>query len=100
MVFEHPAYEAKLLVHQELLFVLLVVFADFLGLPIVLEGLGELAEFHVDVAPQPVGKVFKLEVNGTVWVFRLRIQHAFVSQVVEELNDVLVKDLPIPLERR
>jgi hypothetical protein len=100
MVFEHPADEAKLLVHQELLFVLLMVFADFLGLPIVLKGFGELAEFHEDVASQPVGKVFELKVNGTVWILRLGIQHAFVREVIEELNDVLVEDLPIPLERR
>lgn len=90
MVFEHPANEAELLVHEELLLVLLMVFADFLGLPIVFEGLGELAEFHEDVAPHPVGKVFQLELNGTVWVILLRIQHAFVRQVIEELNDVLV----------
>ena len=87
VVFEHPANEAKLLVHQELLFVLLMVFTDFLCLPIVLEGLGELAEFHKDVAPHPVGKVFELELNGAIRVLWLRIQHAFVRQIVEELND-------------
>ena len=76
-----------------------MVFADFLGLSIVLEGLGELAEFHKDVAPHPVGKVFELELNGAVRVLLLRIQNAFVRQIVQELNDVFVEDLPILFER-
>lgn len=68
MILKHSEDETELLVHQELLFVSLVVFAQLLRLAVVFEGLLKLSKLHIDMPTQPVGEILELEVDGAIRV--------------------------------
>lgn len=69
MLLYKPVHVSDLLVHEELLSVLLIAFANLLRLPIVFDSLLELPELHQSMTTEP--KSIVIEVKTDTALLRL-----------------------------
>jgi hypothetical protein len=75
-----------------------MVLTLLLSFPIVFIGFGELAKLYENVPSETIGKIFKLEIDGTVRILRECIKQFLILQVSKECRDQFVKRLPVLLK--